>query len=144
MTSVVRYTDVINSTGAVLTTATGLVVDGKDGGLKVYRRVLAAIDVGTEVGKTRDNTDPTVGCLVVTIKGAKIKGVVGFQAFRPTVATNATFNQALFATAGESFKYGWKMSADGNSLYVLDIGSSAETRLAAGDFIEVALITGNY
>ena len=144
MTSVVRYTDVANTTGAVLTTKTGLVVEGKDGGLKVYRRVLATIDVGTEVGKTRDATDPTVGCLVVTIKGAKIKGVVGFQAFRPTDATNARFNQALFATAAQSFKYGWRISDDGNSLYVLDIGSDGTTRLTAGDFIEVALITGNY
>lgn len=144
MTSVIRYTDVTNTTGAVLTTATGLIIDGKDGSLKEFRRVLAAIDVGPEAGKTRDGTDPTGGCLVCTVKGAKIKAVTGFQMFRPAAATNATFNYFQVATAAQFFKYGWRISADGYSLYLHDAGSDATTFLVAGDFIDVQLILGNY
>jgi len=144
MTSVIRYAEVTNGTGAVLTTTTGLVIDGKDGGHKAFKRVLAAIDVGTDAGKTRDNTDPTGGCLVATVKGAKIKAVTGFQVFRPAVATNATFNYVQGATADHFFKYGYRISADGYSLYLHDAGDDAATQLAANDFIAVNLVLGNY
>lgn len=144
MTSVIRYADVINGTGAVLTTTTGLVIEGKDGSHKAFRRVLAAIDIGNGAGKTQDASDPTGGCLVCTVKGAKIKAVTGFQLFRPAVATNATFNYVQEATAAHFFKYGWRISADGYSLYLHDAGDDATTLLAAGDFIAVNLILGNY
>ena len=144
MTSVIRYTDVINATGAVLTPTTGLIIEGKDGSLKGFKRVLAAIDVGVEAGKTRDASDPTGGCLVATVKGAKIKQVLVFEAFRPAAATNATFNYALTATAAHFFKPGWRISADGYSLYLHDAGDDATTFLVAGDFISVAMILGNY
>lgn len=144
MTSVIRYADVINATGAVLTTATGLIIDGKDGSEKAFRRVLAAIDVGTEAGKTRDASDPTGGCLVCTVKGAKIKQVTGFQLFRPANATNQVFNYVQSATADQFFKYGWRISADGYSLYLHDAGSHATTQLVATDFIAVKLVLGNY
>jgi hypothetical protein len=144
MTSVIRYADVINATGAVLTPTTGLVIEGKDGSLKSFTRVLAAIDVGTEAGKTRDATDPTGGCLVCTVKGAKIKKVKVFQMFRTAAATNQNFNYFQLATAAHFFKYGWRISADGYSLYLHDAGSDATTFLVAGDFFEVELILGNY
>lgn len=144
MTTVIRYTDVTNATGAVLTPTTGLVIEGKDGAEKAIRRVLAAIDVGTEAGKTRDGTDPTGGCLVCTFKGAKIKQITGFERFRPAAATNATFNYVQEATAAQFFKYGWRISADGYSLYLHDAGSDATTFLVAGDFIAVKVVLGNY
>jgi len=145
MTSVIRYTDVTNGTGAVLTTTTGLVIDGKDGSHKAFRRVLAAIDVGTEAGKTRDATNPTGGCLVCTVQGAKIKMVTGFELFRPAAATVTIFNYVQRSNATPHFfKYGWRISADGYSLYLHDAGDNAETFLVAGDFIAVNLVLGNY
>lgn len=145
MTSVVRYAEVTNGTGAVLTTTTGLVIDGQNYSDKILKRTLAAIDLGTEAGKTRDASDPTGGCLLVTVKGAKIKGVGAFQAFRPTTITNASFNCVLTSTATPHyFKYGWRISADGYSLYLYDAADNAETRLAADDFIMFSLILGNY
>lgn len=144
MTSSVRYTSITNSTGAVLTTATGLIIDGKDGGLKVFRRVFAAIDVGTDAGKTRDNTNPTKGCLVCTILGSKIKEIISLSLFKPTNATNQVFNQTLFATDAHYYRYGWRISPDETSLYIFDIGDDGTTQITENDFLTVALITGNY
>lgn len=144
MTSSVRYADVINGTGAVLTTTTGLIIDGKDGGLKTFKRIFAAIDVGVEAGKTRDATDPTKGCLICQVKGANIKQVVGFQLFRPANATNQVFDYVMTATTDHYFKYGLTISPDGKGLYIHDAGDDAATRIVADDYLMVSIITGNY
>jgi hypothetical protein len=144
MPSEIRYSDIFNTTGAVLTTATGLVIDGKDGGVKAFKRSFAAIDIGVEAGKTRDATDPTKGCLVCQVSGATIKGVLVMDLYRPTDATNQSFNQKLYASAGHFFRFGWRTSTDGRGLYIYDIGDDAATRIAANDFLMVAIITGNY
>lgn len=145
MTSVIRYTTIVNSTGAVLTPETGLVTSGKEGSDKLFRRVFSAADVGTGAGQTRDGTDPTMGCLLVSITGATIKGVFGDGLYRPTAATNATFDRRLYATVTPQVViYGFRISPDGKSVYILDSGSAAATQIAVNDYLTFSLVVGNY
>jgi hypothetical protein len=145
MTSVIRYAELVNATGAALTPTTGLVQYGKEGGEKYFKRTFANADIGNAAGQTIDATNPCTGCLLVTIAGAKIKEVGGLLLLRPIATRGTTFNQVLFSTATPHFyKYGWNISADGYSLYLLDIGDDATTQIVANDFVTFSLIFGNY
>jgi hypothetical protein len=144
MTSVIRYGTVTNTTGAPLTATSGLIIDGKDGGEKTFKRIFAAADIGTGANQTRDNTDPTKGCLLFTIQGAKFIMVKSSELLRPEAATNQTFYYKQFATAANYFKYGFRFSPDGYSLYLHDAGDNAATRLIADDELAVTFIFGNY
>ncbi len=152
MTSVVRYADITNTTGLPFTQTTGLITFGKEGGSKFFKRTFAAnpADIGTALGQTRDATGGgnATGCMLVTIQGAKIKEIGAFQLFRPTVVNGITINIPMFVAvaAGTTtfFSYGFIISADGTSVYVLDAGSTANVQIVAGDFIEFELIFGNY
>lgn len=144
MTSVVRYADITNTTGAVLTPATGLITYGKEGGSKFFKRTFAAADIGNAAGQTIDATNPALGCLLVTIAGATIKEIGAFQLFRPTVVRGSTFNISPFSTTAPLvYAYGFRISADGQSVYVLDNGA-AGVQIIAADFIQFELIFGNY
>jgi hypothetical protein len=145
MTSVIRYTEIVNATGAALTPITGLVTTGKEGSDKYFKRIFAPADIGVGVGQTQDNANPTGGCLLVTIAGATIKEVGKFELYRPTVKTVTTFNDRVFATSTPHiFRYGYRISADGKSIYIFDSGDNAATQIAAADFISFSLIVGNY
>lgn len=144
MTSVVRYAQLANASGAVMTTTTGLVIDGKEHGFKLIRRTLAAIDVGAEAGKTQH----VGGCIMLTVKGAKIKEVFCLEAWRPTTDTNV-YNQHLYATpTPHVYQYGWRIvddaTAGNSSIYLYDKGDHADTKLAAGDFLTIGFLIGNY
>lgn len=145
MTSVVRYADITNTTGAVLTPATGLITYGKEGGSKFFKRTFAAADIGNAQGQTIDATNPALGCLLVTIAGATIKEIGAFQLLRPIAVRGNTFNFPLFSTVVPTFfAYGFRISPDGQSVYVLDNGSAAGVQIIANDFIQFELIFGNY
>lgn len=145
MTSTVRYATIFNTTGAVFTPSSpnALVTTGLDGSLRTFRRSFAAIDIGTEKGKTRDATDPTLGCLLFSISGSKIKRVTSFQLFRPaTITTNQFIMNAGDDT--NSVKIGWRIVNDEgiSSLYLYD-GGTGSARIAENDFIEVLIAAGN-
>lgn len=139
MTASIRYTTLRNATGDVITLDTVYSEDGKDYGIKVFRRIFSAADVGTDAGKTRHAN----GCPLVWVSGATIREVLSFQLFRPGVDGDVGWNFVQMATTNQYFKYGYKNNSQGG-LYFKDWGSDATTQVAENDFVVFSILIGNY
>jgi hypothetical protein len=143
MTSVIRYTEVVNATGAVFTPVAALTTSGKEGTLKHYKRTFAAIDIGTEAGKTRSDD----GCLLVTITGATIKDIAYAQLWETEVINGRTYSMMMnVPPAADQFdSVGLRISADGKSIYIIDKGLVEDgNSIGVDDYIRFGLIVGNY
>jgi hypothetical protein len=122
MPSVIRYSTVTNTTGAVLTTA--LVADGKEYALKAVTRTFAAADIGNAVGQTQNAT----GALAAQFQGSVIKDVLEFQLFRAN------------SPIGSAQNIDYILSPDLKSIYAHDGGA---IDIQAGDSLRMLLVTGN-
>ncbi len=147
MTASFRQSELNNTSGGVLTpeAAYNLISSEKDSAFKGYKRVFTAADIGTAKGQTRDNTDPTQGCLLMTVKGTKIKAIYAATLFRSVAATGAgnNFERQVFGVAPFASPYGFKISSDGLSIYVFDTGAGT-SQILANDFMRFCLDLGNY
>lgn len=142
--STINDITIVNATGAVLKNAVISTTGTK--GLYKIKRTFAAIDVGTDLGKTRDNTDPTVGCLVAQFRGGKYITITGARVFRPTVAATTVFDVPIADTANGFHKLGYRTSlgTDGIlSLYVFDYGGHADVRIIENDYLQLLVEVGN-
>lgn len=153
MTASVRFATLDNNTGAVLTPkiAYPLITIEKEGARLVYKRIFKAIDIGTDTGKTKDNTtgvnqaNNPLGCLLMTVSGAKIKEVVAWSLRRDATVQNRVGVQSEVrgTVTGVSFQK-FYFSPDRLSVYVWD-GSQAgaDNEIKAGDYMIFDLLLSN-
>lgn len=150
MTASVRFATLENNTGAVLTPkiAYPLITIEKEGARLVYKRIFSAIDIGAEAGKTKDNTNVAaspLGCLLMTVSGAKIKEVVAWSVRRnATVQARVGVQKTINGTPGAISSINFYFSPDRLSVYVLD-GAAAgnDAEIKAGDYMIFDLLLSN-
>jgi hypothetical protein len=136
--AIVRYATKGNATGAVLTSA--LIKDGKDYTLKCIVRKLAAADVGNGAGQTQEAN----GCLVAQIQGAVFKDIIHCSIIRNAlIAGWNAIGDGYHSQIGDAQTLGWKISADGKSLYVKDSTANADAQVVADDTIYILALVGN-
>lgn len=151
MASVVKYSVVKNTTGAVLTSALTDVAGGQQYNLNVIKRVFAAADIGNAAGQTQN----AAGCLVGQVEGCRILSVVSMMLVRPAAqaagsvqdvilnsVTGTTANPPVFQTYNKSQ---FIISPDGSKVYYSCVSQNAGGNInaAAGDYLVLTLATGN-
>ncbi len=149
-----RYKSVTNTTGAALTVAGVPTGDGSDRSTRVIKRTLAAIDCGTEAGKTRHalgcivdvlQTGPNIGGTaqpainILNLSGAAWK-LVPAAAGRPI--TYRRLDNHVDALAAHIANIQYFFYPSDNTIRVYDGGNDVSTILATGDYIEVELTFG--
>jgi len=143
--STIKKVVITNETGEVLTSA--VVEKGNDYSEYSVTRIFAAIDIGDDAGKTHDQTDPSVGCLVAQFKGAPIKAVSELAAYHPGVIRTTAWNTQMMGTANQAVVLSWRTAFNEKtkiaSLYILDTGTDGATQLVEDDYIEVEVQLGN-
>lgn len=70
MTAVIRYSAITNYTGIILNSARA--DNGDEFAAQWIVRYFSAADIGTNAGQTRDETNPSTGCLVAEFSGSRI------------------------------------------------------------------------
>lgn len=144
MASVIGYSQILNTTGAVLTSA---VAETPDWFCNViHRRVFAAADIGADAGQTKDATDPTIGCLVAQFTGSQIMNVEILGLYRASAVQTTIFNFLLLGNNAASTALAWhnvyNSSSGLNSLYIFDADVGGPS-IAAGDWITYTVQLGN-
>ena len=138
MTTTVRFKEVLNTTGAALTSAGVASNDGDEKALKKIKRVLVAADIGANAGQTQHGQ----GCLVdVLAPGTTVISLSG-ESFKVSNATERRRLDNLTLNSGAqiaSLKYFINAS---NEIRVIDAGNNAAVQLAAGDVVSVEIVTG--
>lgn len=125
--AIMRHAVQTNTTGAPLTKSS--LKDGRDYKELSIERVFAAIDVGTEAGKTQ-HAD---GCLLGTIEGGIIYKMITQTIQKGDPFTGFSLNKVT--TTG-----GIKIGPDKKSLYVREDTDGAV--IAAGDALKVTVLIG--
>jgi hypothetical protein len=149
MVATVLYSVVKNTTGAVLTgSGDASSADiGDQMALQPLKRIFYAIDVGTDAGKTRDNTDPTRGCLLCKIHGSRVYGVVDLGLYRTTAATNRDFKHKVTGTGANTVNIGFRVFYDTKSgtsyIYAIDSAADAPGQIVADDELMYAVLVGS-
>jgi hypothetical protein len=145
MSSVIRETVVVNTTGAVLTSA--LVDAGDDVAEVVVTREFAAADIGAGAGQTRDNANPAGGCLAAQFSGSRIVDIEVSQPYRPGAGAVALFTFNINGVANNTSSVGWKVVYNKNlnisSVYIWDAAAAAPGQLVALDYIVLRIRLGN-
>lgn len=155
MTASVRFATLDNTTNpqVVLTPklAYPLITIEKEGARLVYKRIFKAIDIGVEAGKTRDNTTGAdqaknpLGCLLMTVTGAKIKEVVAWSIRRDATVQNRVGVQSEVrgTTTGVTLQK-FYFSPDRLSVYVWDASiANSDNEIKAGDYMLFDLLLSN-
>lgn len=140
MSTSVRYKEITNATGAVFSSANlPAGGDGNDKQYRIIKRTLAAIDVGTDTGKTRG----TDGCIVdqlpasanvLSIEGSTYRAgklLDSFSVYTPGTDV-PTFFQAVINYSVNASK----------QVIVKDAGGDATVHLAANDVVIIKLVIG--
>lgn len=141
MTATVRYKSVLNTTGEVLYPGDIPTKDGDDKQFRIVRRVLAAADIGDEEGQTQHNPDGALVCAISLTEN--VLSVTG-RTYRNGVLIDGTvFGGAAHVNITQSaIRYFVSDGATLRHIRVRDLGTVAQTQIAAGDVIVVELITG--
>lgn len=148
MSLVVRYTVITNPTGAVLTIGANSSADeGDEFSTQKITRYFSAADVGTGAGQTRDNTDPTGGCLVATFQGSRIFDVTNLTLNRQQAATNTLFNYPIIGTANNTTKVGWRVVYNPqngiSAIYIFDAALGTPGQILADDWVQFDVVLGS-
>lgn len=147
MTSVVRFTEITNGTGAVLTAA--VADNGDEYACQHVRRVFVAADIGAAAGQTRDAaSNPTLGCLVAQFTGSRVRAIVDLTLYRGITGTHVTvFNTVVIGTGANTAAIGlhstYNAQTGVTSIYLLDTAAAAPGQIAANDYIEFDVLLGD-
>lgn len=168
MTTAVRHTEIINPANAVILPSSSpdarapLICNvGQDYAFVSISRTIQAAEIAAAAGTLSDNADPTVGMLFAQFQGASIKSIVSVHLLKnkdapATPTANNQFVEWGFSdgTAANFTKLGTRIvnpdqttqlgyTPGYTSLFMLDFGTNATRRVAAGDRIVVLLELGN-
>jgi len=137
MTTVVRHTNVTNSTGAVIAAGGAAIASGQDYATETINRTLTADDVGAGAGQTQD----AAGMIFAEFTGSVIKGVISSQVFRAAGGIDYDF----VGTNAVCANYGFSITTVGNvsTLRLQDLPSDPAAFLAAADRVIVVVELGN-
>lgn len=127
--AILRHAEQKNITGAPLTKSD--LKDGRDYKELSIERLFAAIDVGTEAGKTQH----AAGCLVGTIEGGIIYKILTYTIQKGDPFADFSLNKGT--TTG-----GIKISADKKSVYIREDTEGAV--IAAGDSLKITVLIGPF
>jgi hypothetical protein len=141
MSSVIRETVVVNTTGAVLTSA--LVDAGDDVAEVVVDRTFAAADIGTGAGQTRDAAGGSGGCLCAQFSGSRIVDVEVSQPYRPTGLYVFNTNGTGANTSVVGYKVVYNKNLNISSVYILDAAAGSPGQIVALDYIVLRIRLGN-
>ena len=145
MLGTIRYKDIRNTTGAVLTASNfPNFTDGEDKQFKEVKRTIAGLEVGTGAGQTRNASGIILDIiasgydvLMIQIFVVAPLTKIGLQTPYQTVDS---LGQGTFPiTSQNSLK--WFVDLD-NSIRVVDLGGAAETRIGAGYIINAYITLG--
>lgn len=144
MTTALRYQLVQNTSNpaAVMTAETAPPGDGSDRSYRVIERILAAIDVGAEAGKTQNASGCIVAVLpagtnILVLEGRSYKQTVNGPPPQFRLADNMS-DAAIDHIANITY---WFNTAD-NTIRVRDYAADAAVQLAANDIIVINLTFG--
>lgn len=140
MTASIRYAPLRNTAGEAISLDQVYSEDGKDFGLKIFRRTFADADIGTDPGQTRHVN----GCPLLSVSGAVIKEVISFQVFSPGSGDgNVGWMLLPMGTATARTRSAYRNNSQGG-LYFKDYADGETTRVVAGDFVVFGVLIGNY
>jgi hypothetical protein len=163
MVASVRHTVITNGTAALIPSGTASIVCsvGQDYSFVTVKRTIITAEIGTGTGQTQDTTsNPTVGFLFAQFQGALIKEVTDISLRKNKTATNVSvfesisWGYAIDATHGmfsnltfrivnytDTTATGFK--AGYSSIYLLDAGGDATSKIANGDRVFMTVELGN-
>lgn len=146
MTAAIRYTGLINTTGALITEPT--ITLGDDLATQVIMRKISAAEIGTGKGQTQDATDPKTGLLFAKCYGPPIQAVTSVTLMKPATINQTGLEWEYFPTVIGDQIVNIAFAIDdpingASSIYILDNGTDDSTRIVDGDVVLMTIAIGS-
>jgi hypothetical protein len=167
MVSSVRHSIITNTTAPAALMPSGdpgvVIAQGQDYAFLSVKRTIITAEIGTGTGQTQDTTsNPTTGFLFAQFQGCSIKNVISASLIKNKTSTNVTVFEQFFdgynvdATNTRPPSLSFRIvnpvyddiakpgyNQDYASLFLLDSGADAASKIANGDRVLVLLELGN-
>ena len=145
MTTSVRYSQLTNTTGALITNPD--ITYGQDWATQVIEKTFAAAEIGTGRGQTRDAVNGKKGFLLAKFYGPSIQIVGPAELMKQATVANSDLTYFYRVTAVADFNVAVAAALDTSvkgvtSLYILDTGTDGSVNIATGDKVLITVAIG--